>query len=134
VTRARVESGIVELLDQLVDENTSALLARWLLQRGERPDDGGGSNGEGPAAADNVLCPLIFLRSRRRCRMFRGAGLEHSLKFRDGELPLRGFFARTLSAISVPGGASCNPFPRRDGVPRRGSVRNFNAVCRTRDR
>ncbi|HUN62692.1 MAG TPA: hypothetical protein VMU53_11915 [Candidatus Sulfotelmatobacter sp.] len=74
---ANLRKEIGELLDQYMEESTSAMLARWLIEQRERsvlsatipetPDLAASSNGNGNGASDNVLADQIPLpRTPRR--------------------------------------------------------------------
>lgn len=72
---ANLRKEIAKLLDSWLDENASALLARWLLRQREHPGvelgaDGGNVPGEaGPAVSDNFLAdppaPEVEIRGRK---------------------------------------------------------------------
>jgi hypothetical protein len=74
---ANLRKEIAELLDQWLEENTSAMLARWLMEQRERSvlavenslDSAAAvSNGNGHSASDNVLADRVPLPRTPRNR------------------------------------------------------------------
>ena len=74
---ANLRKEIAELLDQYLEENTSAQLARWLIEQRQRSvlaaessfeAEAGDSNGNGHSASDNVLADRVPLPRTPRSR------------------------------------------------------------------
>ena len=68
---SNLRKEIVALVDQWVEENSSAMLARWLMEQRERepvisevPDAGVPRNGAAPTASDNFLADSATGRRR----------------------------------------------------------------------
>ena len=74
---SNLRKEIVALVDQWVEENSSAMLARWLMEQRERepaatvnetPEAGAPRHGAGPTASDNFLPDSAGARSRANGR------------------------------------------------------------------
>jgi hypothetical protein len=73
---SNLRKEIVALVDQWVEENSSAMLARWLIEQRERepasgsevPDAGVPRNGAAASASDNFLPDSATGRSRANGR------------------------------------------------------------------
>ena len=73
---SNLRKEIVALVDQWVEENSSAMLARWLMEQRERepatvsevPATGVSSNGAMPTTSDNFLPDSATGRSRANGR------------------------------------------------------------------
>jgi len=72
---ANLRKEIAELLDQWLEENTSAMLARWLIEQRERsvldadkPVDAEVPGSNGHCASDNILPDRVALPRAARVR------------------------------------------------------------------